>query len=83
MCSKRESTLVSIGARSWLPTLTVRLTPDEKRQFVEVAADHGLSKAGLALRIRKLITAPVLLHETLEAVLRARMTWYCYLFAPP
>ena len=58
MCSTRGSTLVSSGTRSWLPTLTVRLTPDEKRQFVELAADHGLSEAALALAAIRAVLAP-------------------------
>ncbi len=37
------------GARSRLQTLTVRLTPEEKRRFVELAASHGLSESALAL----------------------------------
>ena len=46
------------GTRSWLPTLTVRLKPDEKRQFVELAADHGLSEAALALLAIRVVLAP-------------------------
>ncbi len=46
------------GTRSWLPTLTVRLTPEEKRQFVDLAADHGLSEAGLALVAIRAVLAP-------------------------
>ena len=49
---------MSSGTRSWLPTLTVRLTPDEKRQFVELAADHGLSEAALALAAIRAVLAP-------------------------
>ena len=58
LCSTWGSTLVTSGTRSWLPTLTVRLTPEEKRQFVELATRHGLSEAALALVAIRAVLAP-------------------------
>ena len=50
MCCTRGSALVtSDTARSRLPTITVRLTPEEKRQFAELAASRGLSECALAV----------------------------------
>ena len=49
---------MSSGTRSWLPTLTVRLTPEEKRQFAELAPSHGLSEAALALVTIRAVLAP-------------------------
>lgn len=50
MCCTRGSALVtSDRARSRLPTITVRLMPDEKRQFAELAASRGLSECALAV----------------------------------
>lgn len=46
------------GTRSWLPTLTVRLAPEEKRRFVELAASHGLSESALALVAIRAVLAP-------------------------
>ncbi len=46
------------GTRSWLPTLTVRLTQEEKQQFVELAINHGLSEAALALVAIRAVLAP-------------------------
>lgn len=45
-------------ARSRLPTLTVRITPEEKQRFVELAADHGLSESALALIAIRAVVAP-------------------------
>ena len=50
MCCTRGSALVtSDRARSRLPTITVRLSPEEKRQFAELAASRGLSECALAV----------------------------------
>jgi hypothetical protein len=49
-CCMRGSTLVNLdGANSRLPTLTVRLAPEEKQRFRELAASRGKSEAALAL----------------------------------
>lgn len=49
MCCTRGSVLVtSDRARSRLPTITVRLSPEEKRRFAELAATRGLSECALA-----------------------------------
>jgi hypothetical protein len=49
MCCTRGSTLVTSGrAPSRLPTITVRLSPEEKRRFAELAASRGLSECALA-----------------------------------
>lgn len=58
MCSTRGSLLVTSGPRSRLPTLTVRLTPEEKGRFVELAASHGLSESALALVAIRAVLAP-------------------------
>ncbi len=65
MCCTRGSTLVtSDTASSRLPTITVRLSPEEKQRFAELAASHGLSECALAvLTLRALLTpdtSPVL-----------------------
>jgi hypothetical protein len=49
-CCTRGSTLVTDDTTSsrW-PTLTVRLAPEEKQRFAELAASRGKSEAALAL----------------------------------
>ena len=50
MCCTRGSTLVtSDRVRSRLPTITVRLSPEEKQLFAELAASRGLSECALAV----------------------------------
>jgi hypothetical protein len=58
MCSTRGSALVtSDRARSRLPTITVRLSPEEKQRFAELAARRGLSECALAVAtLRSLLT---------------------------
>jgi hypothetical protein len=58
MCCTKASTLVtSDRARSRLPTITVRLSPDEKQRFAELAASRGLSECALAVAVlRALLT---------------------------
>ena len=59
MCCTRGSTLVtSDRARSRLPTITVRLTPEEKRQFAELAASRGLSECALAVATLRALLIP-------------------------
>ena len=59
MCCTRGSTLVtSDGARSRLPTITVRLSPEEKRRFAELAASRGLSECALAVLTLRALLIP-------------------------
>ena len=59
MCCTRGSTLVtSDGARSRLPTITVRLSPEEKRRFAELAAYRGLSECALAVATLRALLTP-------------------------
>ena len=57
-CCTRGSTLVSSGARSRLPTITVRLSPEEKQRFAELAAGRGLSECALAAAALRALFAP-------------------------
>ncbi|HEX5206563.1 MAG TPA: hypothetical protein VFW10_02065 [Steroidobacteraceae bacterium] len=41
--------MTSDRARSRLPTITARLSPEEKRRFAELAASRGLSECALAV----------------------------------
>jgi hypothetical protein len=41
-----------------LPTITVRLTPEEKRQFAELAASRGLSECALAVATLRALLIP-------------------------
>ena len=58
MCCTTGSALVtSDRASSRLPTITVRLTPEEKQLFAELAASRGLSECALAVAtLRSLLT---------------------------
>ena len=59
MCCTRGSALVtSDRARSRLPTITLRLTPEEKRQFAELAASRGLSECALAIGTLRALLIP-------------------------
>lgn len=59
MCCTRGSTLVtSDRARSRLPTITVRLSPEEKRRFAELAASRGLSECALAVGTLRALLIP-------------------------
>ena len=59
MCCTRGLALVtSDTARSRLPTITVRLTPEEKRQFAELAASRGLSECALAVATLRALLIP-------------------------
>ena len=58
MCCTRGPTLVSSGARSRLPTITVRLSPEEKQRFAELAAGRGLSECALAAATLRALLAP-------------------------
>ena len=50
--------MTSDRARSRLPTITVRLTPEEKRQFAELAASRGLSECALAVATLRALLIP-------------------------
>lgn len=57
-CTRGSAPVTSDTARSRLPTITVRLTPEEKRQFAELATSRGLSECALAVAtLRALLTA--------------------------
>jgi hypothetical protein len=59
MCSTRGSALVtSDRARSRLPTITVRLSPEEKQRFAELAANRGLSECALAVATLRALLIP-------------------------
>ena len=59
MCCTRGSTLVtSDRARSRLPTITVRLSPEEKRRFAQLAASRGLSECALAVATLRALLTP-------------------------
>src|SRR6185437_16046728 len=59
MCSTRGSALVtSDKPRSRLPTITVRLSPEEKRRFAELAASRGLSECALAVVALRALLIP-------------------------
>ena len=59
MCCTRGSALVtSDRARSRLPTITVRLTPEEKQRFAELAASRGLSECALAVATLRALLTP-------------------------
>lgn len=59
MCCTRGSTLVtSDRAKSRLPTITVRLSPEEKRRFAELAACRGLSECALAVATLRALLTP-------------------------
>src|SRR6185437_14974496 len=58
-CCKRGSTLgTRDGARSRLPTITVRLSPEDKRRFTELAASRGLSECALAVLALRALLIP-------------------------
>ena len=50
--------MTSDRARSRLPTITVRLSPEEKRRFAELAATRGLSECGLAVVTLRALLIP-------------------------
>ena len=59
MCCTRGSTLVtSDRARSRLPTITVRLSPEEKQRLAELAASRGLSECALAVATLRALLTP-------------------------
>ena len=59
MCSTRGSALVTSDvASSRLPTITVRLTPEEKQRFAELAASRGLSECALAVATLRALLTP-------------------------
>ena len=59
MCCTRGSALVtSDRACSRLPTITVRLSPEEKRRFAELAASRGLSESTLAVVTLRALLIP-------------------------
>lgn len=59
MCCTRGSGLVtSDRASSRLPTITVRLSPEEKQRFAELAASRGLSECALAVVTLRALLAP-------------------------
>ena len=58
MCRTRGSTLVSSDRTSRLPTITVRLSPEDKRRFAELAASRGLSECALAVGTLRALLIP-------------------------
>src|SRR5581483_5319967 len=59
MCCTRGSAVVtSARARSRLPTITVRLSPEEKQRFAELAAGRGLSECALAVVTLRALRIP-------------------------
>jgi len=50
--------VTSDRARSRLPTITVRLSPEEKRRFAELAASRGLSECALAVVTLRALLIP-------------------------
>jgi hypothetical protein len=50
--------VTSDRARSRLPTITVRLSPEEKRRFAELAASRGLSEGALAVGTLRALLIP-------------------------
>jgi len=59
MCCTRGSTLVTRDrAPSRLPTITVRLSPEEKLRFTELAASRGLSECALAIGTLRALLIP-------------------------
>jgi hypothetical protein len=50
--------VTSDRASSRLPTITVRLMPEEKRRFAELAASRGLSECALAVITLRALLAP-------------------------
>lgn len=59
MCCTRGLALVTgARARSRLPTITVRLSPEEKQRFAELAASRGLSECALAVVTLRTLLIP-------------------------
>ena len=59
MCCTRGSILVTSNRpRSRLPTITVRLSPEEKQGFAELAASRGLSECALAVATLRALLTP-------------------------
>ena len=50
--------MISDRGSSRLPTITVRLSPEEKRQFAELAASRGLSECSLAVITLRALLIP-------------------------
>jgi hypothetical protein len=50
--------MTSDRGSSRLPTITVRLAPEEKRRFAELATRRGLSESALALTVLRALVAP-------------------------
>jgi hypothetical protein len=50
--------VISDRAGSRLPTITVRLSPEEKRWFAELAASRGLSEGALAVATLRALLIP-------------------------
>ncbi len=50
--------MTSDRASSRLPTITVRLTPEEKQRFAELAASRGLSECALAVATLRALLTP-------------------------
>src|SRR6185437_10218798 len=57
-CTRGSAPVISDRARSRLPTITVRLPPEEKRQFAELAASRGLSECALAVATLRALLTP-------------------------
>ena len=59
MCCTTRSTLVtSDRGRSRLPTITVRLSPEEKQRFAQLASYRGLSECALAVATLRALLTP-------------------------
>ena len=57
-CTRGSAPVISDRARSRLPTITVRLSPKEKREFAELAASRGLSECALAIVTLRALLIP-------------------------
>ena len=58
MLYERAALATTDRARPRLPTITVRLAPEEKRRLAELAASRGLSESALALTVLRALVAP-------------------------
>lgn len=59
MCCARGSALVtSDRSRTRLPTITVRLSPEEKQRFAELAASRGVWECALAVATLRALLTP-------------------------
>jgi hypothetical protein len=57
-CTRGLALVISDRAGSRLPTITVRLSPEEKQRFAELAASRGLSECALAVVTLRALLIP-------------------------